>query len=96
MHDVGHVNNVIVAHAHSIQFSEFLQEQRKNWWRLLVTCENNAFDGSERGNSGGFSANQYQSWRHGYYLAMLDVRKKGNLNVTILNCHKNDYLIWTI
>ena len=28
-------------------------------------CKNNAFDGSEQGDSGGFSANQSKPWRHG-------------------------------
>ena len=28
-------------------------------------CKNNGFSGSERGYSGGFSANQSKPWRHG-------------------------------
>ena len=40
-------------------------------------CKNNSFDGSEQGDSGGFSANQSKPWCHGehfYYAG------KGNSN----------------
>ena len=41
-------------------------------------CKNNAFTGSERGVSGGFSANQSKPWRHGEhsYNGIVDSRKQ--------------------
>ena len=48
-----------------------LRAQVSDW-----PCKNNAFAGSEWGDSGGFSANQSKPWRHGehsYYKLSIQV-----------------------
>ena len=52
----------------SFNVSEYISCILINNEKVPDPCKNNAFDGSERGDSGGFSANQSKPWRHGEHI----------------------------